>query len=213
VQSDYFKNHKRAGKFPWSIYHAPISAHLIDFVSRGLTPAGSELLIIGPGMLEELPRLPQSLRITIADIDERVLQLVESYGDPRIKRLHLATPVQCYADYGAFDLIYAKEVIEHFNDPMIFLRETFKALRPGGRLWVSTPNYGGMLLPMIERTFLELVAKIDGSTRKDIHPFMFDITTLQTYLEKSGFAKHETREISMGLALIGTAEKPARAAI
>ena len=41
---------------------------------------------------------------------------------------------------AAFDLVYASEVIEHCKDTSGFLRELHRALKPGGKLLLSTPN-------------------------------------------------------------------------
>jgi SAM-dependent methyltransferase len=40
----------------------------------------------------------------------------------------------------AFDCVVATEVIEHLENPRHLLRQCFRALRPGGVLFMSTPN-------------------------------------------------------------------------
>ena len=39
-----------------------------------------------------------------------------------------------------FDTVYAIEVLEHLRSPYDFIRETFRVLRPGGRVILSVPN-------------------------------------------------------------------------
>lgn len=39
-----------------------------------------------------------------------------------------------------FDVIYCGEVIEHLYDPDFLLKEAFRVLRPGGYLYMTTPN-------------------------------------------------------------------------
>jgi 2-polyprenyl-3-methyl-5-hydroxy-6-metoxy-1,4-benzoquinol methylase len=40
----------------------------------------------------------------------------------------------------AFDVITLSHVIEHMHDPVTALRSCHRLLRPGGRLWIETPN-------------------------------------------------------------------------
>jgi SAM-dependent methyltransferase len=41
---------------------------------------------------------------------------------------------------GSFDAVTMNHVIEHLHDPMEALRRCHQALRPGGTLWIATPN-------------------------------------------------------------------------
>jgi SAM-dependent methyltransferase len=54
---------------------------------------------------------------------------------------------------GAFDLVWASEVIEHVGDTARWLSEIRRVLAPGGRLLVTTPSHGRLRLALagIER--------------------------------------------------------------
>lgn len=43
-------------------------------------------------------------------------------------------------DDGELDMLAAKEIIEHLTDYRPFLKECHRVLRPGGRLYLTTPN-------------------------------------------------------------------------
>jgi SAM-dependent methyltransferase len=47
---------------------------------------------------------------------------------------------------GSFDLVWASEVIEHVADTARWLGEVRRVLVPGGRLLVTTPNHGRLLV-------------------------------------------------------------------
>lgn len=47
-------------------------------------------------------------------------------------------------DTGFFDVICMLELIEHLIDPMPFLQQAERLLRPGGLLYLTTPNAAGL---------------------------------------------------------------------
>ena len=41
----------------------------------------------------------------------------------------------------SFEEIYAKHIIEHLDDPIGFMREMCRILKPGGKIFVETPHF------------------------------------------------------------------------
>ena len=58
---------------------------------------------------------------------------------------------------GSFDTVISCETIEHVPDPALAVRELGRVLVPGGRLFLSTPNYLGMT--GVYRGYLRLIGR------------------------------------------------------
>ncbi len=214
-QGDYFANHARARRFPWTLYHRPIEADLGRFLRRVAAehPAG-ELLVVGCGLLHELDAAPGGLRFHVADIDPRAVDAVLARRDPRILGGSVVAPEQPVAlaalgrEGRGFAGVYAKEVIEHVRSWPAWLTGLRRALVPGGRLWLSTPNYGEPWLPALEATVLELIARRSGFTRRHLHPARFSAGALARGLRAAGFESVEVKVAPTRLAITAWARAP-----
>lgn len=205
TQSDYFANHARARQFPWTIYHQPIERDLAKFLRE--VPDG-EVLVVGCGLLHEIDTAPDGLRFHVVDIDPRAVEAVLAKRDPRITGGTVVAP-EAPIDLGRrFAAIYAKEVVEHVLAWPAWLVGLRKALVPGGRLWLSTPNYGEPWLPALESTVLELIARRSGFSRRDIHPTRFSRGSLARGLRGAGFEDIAVEPTVTRLALTAWARAP-----
>lgn len=78
----------------------------------------------------------------IAELKSYEVDFLPCNLDPLIgsyePRAEVATHVP--RDDGSYDVVFAMEILEHTLDPLYLLRETFRLLRPGGLLIVTTPN-------------------------------------------------------------------------
>jgi len=210
-QGDYFANHARARQFPWTIYHQPIERDLARFLAQVAEehPSG-EVLVVGCGLLHEIDTAPAGLSYHVVDIDERAVAAVLARGDARITGGTVVPPeapldsiLEC-----KFAAIYAKEVVEHVLAWPVWLAGLRRALVPGGRLWLSTPNYGEPWLPALESTVLELIARRSGFTRKHIHPTRFAKSSLARGLTAASFGDVHVRATPTRLALTSWARAP-----
>jgi 2-polyprenyl-3-methyl-5-hydroxy-6-metoxy-1,4-benzoquinol methylase len=163
---------------------------------------------VGAGFLHELPAVPQNVRLTAIDIDERVVARLSQVRDARLERcLHVRDQNDLPA-LGPFEGIYAKEVIEHIVDIEPYVRILVSCLLPGGSLWVSTPNYGDPWLPLVESTILELIGRISGYSRKGMHPTRFTEARLRALLRGCGLEDVHVTCTRFRLALVGVGQRP-----
>ena len=94
----------------------------------------------------------------------------------------------------SFDAVLASHLIEHLNDPKVFLNEAYRLLKNGGRIFITTPNISGFQARLF-----------GGRWRSAIfdHLYLFSERTLKKMLKDAGF-KIESCHTWGGLAA-GTA--------
>lgn len=206
---DYFENHRHKLRFPWSLYHRPIVEALGAALGASLGP---EVLNVGSGPFFELEDVDASgRRVTACDIDPRTIELARKLHGDRLYAADVVTPGAPlpYAD-GRFDLVVSMDVIEHVKEPGLlpWLREIGRVTKPGGLVFLTTPNYASKALTFIENTALELVARRQGFSRKALHPSKFTPERLNNLLAEAGLGRIELTLISLGWVLATRARRP-----
>jgi 2-polyprenyl-3-methyl-5-hydroxy-6-metoxy-1,4-benzoquinol methylase len=206
-QVDYFTNHQLKLRFPWRLYHGPI-VHELSQVLRARPKA--DVLNVGSGPFLELEALPDTgARFTLCDIDPRAIEMARELHGKRLARTDTTKAGDPLPyDTGSYDLVISMDVIEHLPSPEPWCAELFRVLRPGGSVFLTTPNYGFSTLGVLERTVLEAVARYQGFSRKDLHPSKFSRGRLRQILEDTGFREVNVRSIAFGWVLAVTAKKP-----
>ncbi len=87
----------------------------------------------------------------------------------------------------SYDLITMIEVIEHLTDLSATLEILRAALKPGGTLFVTTPNRRGWRAILEQGNWRE--------ARKKFHLFLFDRNSLRHHLRSAGF--HQITQIRL----------------
>jgi 2-polyprenyl-3-methyl-5-hydroxy-6-metoxy-1,4-benzoquinol methylase len=111
-----------------------------------------------------------------ADINQEALQWMNSAGYEVIQLDAEHIP----SDGERFDAIVAGELIEHLENPGLFLRGAHSRVRPGGRMILTTPNAFGIL------GFLAFI-KNDRKAFNPQHTCWFDAQTLEQLLVRCNY--------------------------
>jgi 2-polyprenyl-3-methyl-5-hydroxy-6-metoxy-1,4-benzoquinol methylase len=91
-------------------------------------------------LLNDLKRAdPRVNRTAVVDIDPRAESIARANGHA----YHLTTFEKFETD-DSFDIILMLNLIEHVTDPLAVLRKARQLLRPGGRIWIKTPNFDAL---------------------------------------------------------------------
>jgi len=203
---DYFSNHRLKLRFPWRLYHAPIVRALETALER--TP-GLDVLNLGSGPFLELSELPtQRKRFTLCDIDPRALALAQRiHGTALVAVDTVAADAPLPYPDGYFDAVVSMDVVEHVPSPLPWVENALRVLKPGGLLFLTTPNYASYSLRALEGTVLEVIARRQGFSRKHLHPSKLDPHKLAALLARAGAREAEIKPISFGWALAAFARR------
>jgi SAM-dependent methyltransferase len=204
---DYFANHRHKLRFPWSLYHRPIIAALEASIGAS---TGPDVLNVGSGPFFELADIDRRGRtITICDTDLRSIELARDlYGDALAGTDVVGPGAPLPNADGRIDLVDSMDVIEHLADPAPWLAEVFRVTRPGGTLFLTTPNYASKSLVLLENTALELAARAQGFSRNALHPSKMTMERLRKLLADTGAVRIEIERLSIGWVLGARAKKP-----
>lgn len=95
----------------------------------------------------------------------------------------LANQVAC------FDVITCSHVIEHVHDPVAVLQAMHRLLKPGGSLWIETPNIDSLGHAYFAESWRGL--------EPPRHLVLFNHDSLNSILYKVGFAKVEDADANL----------------
>ena len=142
----------------------------------------------GDGVFAELMLEHAPVALTLADVADAALARARARprlagGEVAMLRVPFDGDLPC--DDGAFDLVWASEVIEHVADTARWLSEVRRVLTPGGELLLSTPNHARLRLALagIERL----------SPPLGDHLHLYDRRALARLLDEFGFGAVQVR--------------------
>ena len=159
---------------------APLRGALVDREIRHL-PAleGGRLLDVGSGSGDFVAQMAAlGWRSEGVDPDPAAVARARAAGlDVTQGRL---TDLDDAEHAGAFDAITLSHVIEHLHEPATELERVWRLLRPGGLLWIATPNLEGLG----HRRFRTAWLGLDPPR----HLVLFTRASLEDLLRRVGFA-------------------------
>ncbi|MBN2438705.1 MAG: class I SAM-dependent methyltransferase [Deltaproteobacteria bacterium] len=88
---------------------------------------------------------------------------------------------------ASFDVVTFWHVLEHLSDPMRYLQEAHRILKPSGLLVIAAPNVNDYIMKISYRIVKRRPLKLFFRTDREIHLFHFSADTLRLYLNKTGF--------------------------
>jgi len=127
-------------------------------------------------------------------------EVLNALAGPAVDHAGNANDLSRFED-GSFAEVYASHVLEHLDhrgEMQRALREWFRVLQPGGKLYVSVPDLC-ILAPLLTREDLQMkdrfrvIAMIFGAHEDayDYHKVGFDVHVLRYFLEEAGFSECE----------------------
>jgi 2-polyprenyl-3-methyl-5-hydroxy-6-metoxy-1,4-benzoquinol methylase len=84
-----------------------------------------------------------------------------------------------WPDGNRFDVVHCSHTIEHVPDPMSYLREFHRLIRPGGQLMISFPNYASIQRVLLREKW--------GPWCLDSHLWQFTARQMCRLLRQVGF--------------------------
>ena len=155
---------------------------------------GKKLLEIGPGrgvFLKEAHK--DGMNVNAIELNELLINQLEKFCN----YVYTKDLLELKLEAEFYDYVYFRDVIEHIPDPMPFLKEVFRILKPGGYVLIDTHNIDS------------LINKATGKYHTVIfafeHPVHWSPKTLKLACEKVGFKlvkSYNTIEINFSLNII-----------
>lgn len=113
------------------------------------------------------------------DLDPVAVEIARRSGVPVWQGPYDTAPFEP----ASFDVITTHQVIEHVPDPLAFLRALYAWLKPGGLLWIGTPN--------LDCPIHEKFGEFYGNLHPPQHMVVFNQKSLANLTHAAGFHKQK----------------------
>ncbi|MCL4405399.1 MAG: class I SAM-dependent methyltransferase [Patescibacteria group bacterium] len=131
-------------------------------------------------------------KIVLVDFDEKYLKRSRKKFNNK-KFEFVLSKVENMRLNRRFDLIIAIDILEHVDNPLIFLRKAKSLLSKGGRLLVIVPNAKSIHRFIgKEMGFIKTIYDLGPIDKKIGHKRYFDSERLSSVVTKAGFLKVKT---------------------
>jgi 2-polyprenyl-3-methyl-5-hydroxy-6-metoxy-1,4-benzoquinol methylase len=112
-------------------------------------------------------------------------------------RIHIGTLEEAKFPNESFSVVHFSHLIEHVPDPVAYLAEVRRILKPGGYAVITTPNVDGLQARLFGKGWRSAIAD---------HLVLFSKKTLGRMIRESGFDVRQT--VTWGGLAVGTAPLP-----
>lgn len=153
-------------------YHRTIA----DLVIRHAKAEQTSILDLGCGVgntILEIQRRDPRFEFTLADVDQRCLDISQQKTNNVRGLIHLGCPADVHGIQGAFDIVLISHVIHYDSDPRATIQKMFSLLQPDGFLVLATPN------PVTPTKILNTLRRRPYSAAV----YTWDRTSLRNFLE------------------------------
>lgn len=163
---------------------------VIEAMSAGGRREGARLLDIGcdTGSLLCVARDDFGMQVTGLEISERAAEVARSRNGLNVV---VGTMESTGLAPESFDYITMIDLIEHVSDPLALLKSARRLLRPGGRLYIMTPNHDALIHLIgiaLDRITGRLSQPLIDHLYIPWHEFYFEARTMAAALRSSGLS-------------------------
>lgn len=139
-------------------------------------PGYDRLLDIGCGNGAFLARAHQAKWKTFGtDFDPSAVEIAGALGSEVWAGDYKEAPFE----EESFDVVTSHQVVEHVHDPREFVSDLYKWLKPGGHLWLGTPNFNCRIHKQFGRSY--------GNLHPPQHLSVFSERAILALIKEAGF--------------------------